>query len=63
MGLLECPHCGSKDVININLAMERGDPVSFFSCHRCEKRWWRKDEENLALTNVLELAKRDRKRV
>ena len=60
---LVCPNCGSKEVININLAMEQGERVAFYSCHRCEKRWWHKDGENVSLPNVLELAaKRKNKR-
>ena len=33
MAALECPQCGSRNVININLTMEDGNPVSFYSCH------------------------------
>lgn len=58
MGTLVCPRCGSRDVININLTLERGDRVAFYSCHRCDKRWWHKDGENVALTGVLDLARR-----
>jgi transposase-like protein len=61
---LVCPNCGSKEVININLAMEQGERVAFYSCHKCEKRWWHKDGENVSLPSVLELAaKRKNKRV
>ena len=58
MGALVCPQCGSQNVININLTMEAGDPVSFYSCHACDKRWWHKDGESIDLSNVLEMAKR-----
>lgn len=56
-GLL-CPQCGSRNVININLTMEDGEPVSFYSCHGCEKRWWNREGEPLPLASVLELARR-----
>lgn len=62
MGSLQCPRCGSRNVININLTMETGEPVSFYSCHECDKRWWDKDGEPIGLPNVLELAKRTPKR-
>jgi transposase-like protein len=55
---LECPRCGSRDVININLSLERGDRVSFYSCHRCDRRWWYKDGEPVDLPEVLEMARR-----
>ena len=59
---LVCPQCGSKNVININLAMDQGERVAFYSCHRCEKRWWHKDGQNVSLPSVLELAARKKKR-
>jgi transposase-like protein len=55
---LECPRCSSADVININLTMETEEPVSFYSCHACEHRWWDKAGTPLELTEVLGLAKR-----
>ncbi len=62
MAGLECPQCGSRNVININLSLENGEPVEFYSCHQCDKRWWHKDGETLDLPNVLELAKREPRR-
>lgn len=58
MAALECPRCGSADVININMTMETEAPVSFYSCHACENRWWNKDGEPIQLDEVLTLAKR-----
>ena len=58
---LECPRCGSRNVININLSLEKGDRVSFYSCHRCDKRWWHKDGEPVDLPDVLDMARRTRR--
>jgi len=58
MSGLMCPTCASRDVININLTLERGDRVAFYSCHRCDKKWWGKDGEAVSLGNVLEMARR-----
>jgi transposase-like protein len=58
MGALQCPRCESQNVININLTMEAGDPVSFYSCHACDKKWWNKDGEPIDLPDVLEMARR-----
>lgn len=58
MGALCCPKCGSHNVININLTVEDGVPVSFYSCHDCEKRWWDKNGEPVDLPEVLDLARR-----
>jgi len=57
---LVCPRCGSKDVININLSLEQGDRVAFYSCHRCDKRWWHKDGSPVDLPDVLQMARRER---
>src|SRR5439155_19785701 len=53
MAALECPQCGSRNVININLTMEDGNPVSFYSCHNCDKRWWNKDGDPIDLPTLL----------
>jgi len=58
---LECPRCGSRDVININLSLEKGDRVAFYSCHRCDKRWWHKDGEPVDLPDVLDMARRSKR--
>lgn len=58
MSALSCPRCGAKDVININLSLEKGDRVAFYSCHWCEKRWWNKEGEAVGLDGVLDAARR-----
>lgn len=56
---LQCPKCGSRNVININLTVEGGRELSFYSCHACEKRWWSSDDGRpLDLPDVLEIARR-----
>lgn len=58
MGALECPRCKSDNVININMTVETG-PVSFFSCHACDKRWWNDDQGHaIELPEVLQRARR-----
>lgn len=63
MAELECPKCGSANVININLTTETGEPISFYSCHECDNRWWNRDGEPIDLPEVLELAKRTKRQV
>src|SRR5438093_11669422 len=58
MGSLQCPACSSVNVININLTMEDGESVSFYSCHTCDRKWWDRDGATIELSSVLELAKR-----
>ena len=62
MAAIECPDCGSANVINITLTTQEGDPIAFHSCHACDRRWWNKDGERIDLGNVLELARREPRR-
>ena len=55
---LVCGTCGADSVIQIELTMADGTEVDFFSCHKCESRWWNRDGEDLALDAVLDLARR-----
>lgn len=57
---LVCAACGADSVIQIELTLADGTEVSFFSCHRCESRWWNRDGEDLGLDAVLDLARRPR---
>ncbi|GAC1412030.1 MAG: hypothetical protein NVSMB57_07360 [Actinomycetota bacterium] len=61
MNGMKCPTCESRDVVTINLTLERRDQVSFYSCHRCDKRWWFKDGESVALGSVLDMARKTTK--
>lgn len=61
MTSLECPRCAAPDVTNINHTLEGAETLSFYSCHRCEHRWWsNQDGQAVALPDVLELARRRR---
>lgn len=62
MDSLVCPGCGSHDAVNINLTLDDGERVSFYSCHRCDRRWWYKDGEPVELPAVLEMARRKKAR-
>jgi hypothetical protein len=34
--------------------------VQFFSCHRCEEKWWDREGEPIDLRQVLELVRKTR---
>ena len=57
---LTCAACGADSVIQIELKLADGAEVDFFSCHRCETRWWNRDGEHLGLDDVLNLASQPR---
>ncbi len=51
---MQCPQCGEECThIEINLNAE--DSVQFFSCRRCESKWWEHDGGVIELDEVLTL--------
>ncbi|MGH8874724.1 MAG: hypothetical protein ACRDVM_05665 [Acidimicrobiia bacterium] len=55
---MKCPQCRAADVIEIKQKLPDGTEVQFFSCHRCEERWWDHEGRQIDLRQVLELARR-----
>lgn len=53
-----CPDCGSGDSIEIELRLPDDSLVRFYSCHRCEAKWWDSPDGRLGLDEVLELARK-----
>ena len=57
---LRCTACGANDVIQIELTLPDGTEVEFYSCHKCDTRWWNREGEPLPLDAVLDLARKSR---
>ncbi len=53
-----CPNCGARDVIQIQQKLPGETEVHFYSCHKCEEKWWDRDGEPVSLSEVLELARK-----
>ncbi len=53
---MECPQCRSKDCTAIELHLKEEETVQFFSCRRCEAKWWEREGDTIALDQVLDLA-------
>ncbi len=53
-----CPTCGAKDVIEIKQNLPDTTVVWFFSCHKCDEKWWDHEGRQLELKDVLDLARR-----
>ena len=51
-----CPHCMGEDCTQIEIHLREEDSVRFFSCRRCEAKWWEHAGDTLALGEVLDLA-------
>ena len=58
---MDCPQCGVTDVIEIHHRLDPDIELVFFSCHRCEEKWWDRDGKTVALREVLDLARRERR--
>lgn len=57
---MKCRFCGGEDCTQIEIHLREEDSVQFFSCRRCESKWWERDGGTIALDEVLTLAaKRD----
>jgi predicted nucleic-acid-binding Zn-ribbon protein len=50
-----CPRCGGEDYIQIEIRLKGDETVEFFSCRRCESKWWERDGGTIALDEVLDL--------
>ena len=55
---MECPQCHAKDCTEIQLNLTGDETVEFFSCRRCEAKWWEREGDTIALDEVLTLAAR-----
>jgi transposase-like protein len=56
---MKCPQCGAVDVIEIKNKIDDIE-IDFFSCHRCEEKWWDKSGEPVSLRDVLDIVRRAR---
>jgi transposase-like protein len=57
---MDCPVCGLSDVIEIKHRLPDGSEVQFFSCHKCEEKWWDKAGQLIDLRQVLDLVRKAR---
>jgi hypothetical protein len=55
---MRCPHCGGEDCIQIEIHLQSDDTVQFYSCRRCEAKWWEREGGTISLDEVLTLAAR-----
>ncbi len=56
--MIRCPECGSTESTQIVINLTDDDNVQFFSCRRCEARWWERGGTAIELDEVLHLAAR-----
>ncbi|MDH3306364.1 MAG: hypothetical protein OEO77_02405 [Acidimicrobiia bacterium] len=47
-------------MIEIHQKLPDGTEIDFFSCHKCDERWWDRQGNEINLAEVLELARKAR---
>jgi hypothetical protein len=62
MAIMICPHCQGEDGIQIDIRLKGDEGVEFFSCRRCEAKWWERNGDTIALDEVLDLTARQEAR-
>lgn len=55
---MDCPQCHAPDVIEIKHTLPDETEVVFFSCHRCEEKWWDHGGDQLELGQILEMVRK-----
>lgn len=55
---MDCPQCHAPDVIEIKHTLPDETEVVFFSCHRCEEKWWDRGGDQLELGQILEMVRK-----
>ena len=53
---MRCPECKGEDCTRIEIHLKEEHTVQFFSCRRCEAKWWENEGSTVALDDVLNLA-------
>jgi hypothetical protein len=59
---MRCPRCHGEDCVHIEINLKGEHTVQFFSCRRCEAKWWERDGDTIALDEVLDLTARSEAR-
>ena len=57
---MDCPQCHARDVIEIKHRLPGDVELYFFSCHRCEEKWWDRNGRVVELREVLDMARQQR---
>jgi transposase-like protein len=54
-GRMRCPSCEDEDCIHIEINLNTDERLQFYSCRRCEAKWWERDGDTIELDEVLTL--------
>ena len=54
---MSCPACTNRHLVEIELTLKERR-VTLHSCSRCDTKWWDQDGERVAVSRVLDLARK-----
>jgi hypothetical protein len=57
-----CPQCLGQRTTQIEINLKGDEAVRFYSCRRCEAKWWERGGGTVALDEVLNLTAQREKR-
>ena len=52
---MRCPQCEESDCTEIEIRLKDENSVRFYSCRRCEVKWWERQGDTVQLDEVLNL--------
>jgi transposase-like protein len=53
--MMKCPECGLTNTTEIQLNLKDENSVKFYSCRKCEAKWWEREGDSIELDEVLSL--------
>lgn len=55
---MDCPQCGTRDVIEIQQVLPEETELHFLFCHGCEGKQWVREGAEVPLRDILDLARK-----
>lgn len=52
---MKCPECGLSNCTEIQISLKEENSVKFYSCRKCEAKWWEHQGDSIELDEVLSL--------
>ena len=53
---MSCPSCKEENCTQIIIHLKDEETVQFYSCRKCEAKWWEREGDTIDLAEVLQLA-------
>ncbi len=57
---MSCPNCRGENTTEIIIHLKDEETVQFYSCRKCEAKWWEREGDAIDLAEVLQMASNKR---